>query len=121
MMAGKEYVTDPSTTPPKKVYKPVAEPKEIGKEINEVAEKFEDLHLYPNIPYGNLWASCYFALTGFHAIHVFGGLVIFSIILLMALAGRLGVRHGLMLENVGLYWHFVDIVWIFLFPLLYLV
>ena len=121
MMAGKEYVTDPAATPPKKVYRPVAEPHEIGKEINEVAEKFEDLHLYPNIPYGNLWASCYFALTGFHAIHVLGGLVIFTIILLMALAGRLGVRHGLMLENVGLYWHFVDIVWIFLFPLLYLV
>ena len=121
MMAGKEFVTDPNTTPPKKVYKPVAEPKEIGKEINELAEKYEDLHLFPNIPFGNLWASCYFALTGFHAIHVLGGLVIFTIILLMALFGRLDVHHGLMLENVGLYWHFVDIVWIFLFPLLYLV
>ena len=121
MMAGKEYVTDPAATPPKKVYKPVAEPKEIGKEINETAEKFEDLHLYPNIPFGNLWASCYFALTGFHALHVLGGLVIFTIILLMALFGRLNVGHGLMLENVGLYWHFVDIVWIFLFPLLYLI
>ena len=39
----------------------------------------------------------------------------------MALFGKLGIVHGLMLENVGLYWHFVDIVWIFLFPLLYLV
>jgi cytochrome c oxidase subunit 3 len=125
LMAGKEIVTDPSTTPPAKVYKPVAEHKEIGKEINELNEWSEHNHialnLYPNIPFGNLWASCYFALTGFHAIHVLGGLVIFVIILLMALRGRLGVHHDLMLENVGLYWHFVDIVWIFLFPLLYLV
>jgi cytochrome c oxidase subunit 3 len=121
MMVGKELITDPATTPPKKAYKPVAEPKEIGKEINELAEKYEDMHLRPNIPYGNQWASCYFALTGFHALHVIGGMVIFTIILLMGLSGRLGVQHGLMLENVGLYWHFVDIVWIFLFPLLYLI
>jgi cytochrome c oxidase subunit 3 len=116
-------VTDPTTGA--KTYKPVAEHKEIGKEINELNEWAEknnvNLHLYPNIPFGNLWASCYFALTGFHALHVLGGLVIFSIILLMALFGKLGVHHGLMLENVGLYWHFVDIVWIFLFPLLYLI
>lgn len=68
-----------------------------------------------------MWASCYFAMTGFHALHVLGGLVIFVIILLMALVGKFGVQHTLMLELVGLYWHFVDIVWIFLFPLLYLV
>jgi cytochrome c oxidase subunit 3 len=124
LMAGREIITDPGNPPAtaqSKVYMPVAEPKEIGKQINELAERHEELHLYPNIPFGNLWASCYFALTGFHALHVIGGLVIFVIILLMALGGKLGVRHGLMLENVGLYWHFVDIVWIFLFPLLYLI
>jgi cytochrome c oxidase subunit 3 len=123
MMNGREIVVarDDKGTPTRKEYKPVADRREIGKEINELAEKHEDLHLYPNIPFGNLWASCYFALTGFHALHVLGGLVIFTIILLMALFGRLNVGHGLMLENVGLYWHFVDIVWIFLFPLLYLV
>jgi cytochrome c oxidase subunit 3 len=81
----------------------------------------EHLHLTPAIPFGNMWASCYFAMTGFHALHVFGGLVVFAIILTMALLGRLGQHHALMLELTGLYWHFVDIVWIFLFPLLYLV
>jgi cytochrome c oxidase subunit 3 len=127
LMTGKELVLahDDAGQPTKKAYRPAAEPKEIGREINELNEWAEknnvDLHLYPNIPFGNLWASCYFALTGFHAIHVIGGLVIFAVILLMALTGKLGPRHGLMLENVGLYWHFVDIVWIFLFPLLYLV
>lgn len=79
------------------------------------------LHLSYAIPYGNLWASCYFAMTGFHALHVLGGLVVFGIILIMALVGRFGPQHELMVEVVGLYWHFVDIVWIFLFPLLYLV
>jgi cytochrome c oxidase subunit 3 len=68
-----------------------------------------------------MWASCYFALTGVHALHVLGGLVIFVIILLMARRGQLGTQHEPMLEYTGLYWHFVDIVWIFLFPLMYLV
>jgi hypothetical protein len=81
----------------------------------------EGLHLAYSIPYGNMWASCYFAMTGFHAIHVFGGLVVFAIILIMAYRGQFGVRHESMIELTGLYWHFVDIVWIFLFPLLYLV
>ncbi|MFK7768896.1 MAG: cytochrome c oxidase subunit 3 [Mariniblastus sp.] len=68
------------------------------------------------IPSGNTWANTYFLLTGFHAIHVLGGLVAFLILLFKRLDSE---RAGL-LENVGLYWHFVDIVWIFLFPLLYL-
>src|SRR5579884_1333344 len=123
MMSGKEIVTarDGTGAATRKEYLPVAHHKEIGEAINKLAEEHEELHLYPNIPFGNLWASCYFALTGFHALHVLGGLVIFVIILLMALFGKLGVQHSLMMENVGLYWHFVDILWIFLFPLLYLI
>ena len=80
-----------------------------------------DLHLSYSIPYGNMWASCYFAMTGFHAIHVLGGLVVFVIFLVAAMIGRFGPQHELAVELIGLYWHFVDIVWIFLFPLLYLV
>ena len=60
-------------------------------------------------------------MTGFHAIHVLGGLVVFGIYLCAALFGRFGPDHELAIELTGLYWHFVDIVWIFLFPLLYLV
>jgi cytochrome c oxidase subunit 3 len=100
-------------------------PAEVGARVNGILmraeEKHVDLHLTPAIPFGNLWASCYFAMTGFHALHVFGGLVVFVIILLIAAMGRFGPQHSTMLEMVGLYWHFVDIVWIFLFPLLYLV
>jgi cytochrome c oxidase subunit 3 len=84
-------------------------------------QKYPELPVKHVIPFGNLWASCYFAMTGFHALHVLGGLVVFVIILLMAAAGRLGRQHESMIELTGLYWHFVDIVWIFLFPLLYLV
>jgi cytochrome c oxidase subunit III len=70
---------------------------------------------------GNLWASLYFTLTGIHAAHVFGGMVIFAIMLIMAAIGKFGMKHLQFVENAGLYWHFVDIVWIFLFPLLYLI
>jgi cytochrome c oxidase subunit 3 len=93
----------------------------VGERVNEILEKAEKkdltLHLTPAIPFGNTWASCYFALTGFHALHVLGGIVVFALILIIGV----GARRVLMLELIGLYWHFVDIVWIFLFPLLYLV
>ena len=68
------------------------------------------------IPGGNLWASTYFLVTGFHAIHVIVGLIAFVILL----TKTLGANMAGTIENVGLYWHFVDLVWIFLFPLLYL-
>jgi cytochrome c oxidase subunit 3 len=68
------------------------------------------------VPGGPLWSSTYFLLTGFHAIHVLVGLIVFGLMLFVTLDRR---RAGLV-ENIGLYWHFVDLVWIFLFPLLYL-
>ena len=79
-------------------------------------EKYHWLHLPMVIPGGNMWASTYFLLTGFHAIHVLVGLIVFALFLLIRL-DRERVPH---IENIGLYWHFVDLVWIFLFPLLYL-
>jgi cytochrome c oxidase subunit 3 len=89
--------------------------------VKGILEVDPDAHLSYSIPYGNLWASCYFAMTGFHAIHVLGGLVVFGIYLAAALVGKFGPDSELGIELTGLYWHFVDIVWIFLFPLLYLV
>ncbi len=102
-------------------YKSPISPARVGERVNQILKDHEDVHLTPTIPFGNLWASCYFAMTGFHALHVLGGLVVFVIILAIGMAGKLGHRHEAMLELTGLYWHFVDIVWIFLFPLLYLV
>jgi cytochrome c oxidase subunit 3 len=128
---------DPGNPNSEKVYKAGLTPKELGLRISgdknssdeEEREgllgKFENeaLHVSPYIEFGNLWASTYFAMTGFHALHVLGGLVVFAIILIMAARGQFTAapKHALFLELTGLYWHFVDIVWIFLFPLLYLV
>ena len=70
------------------------------------------------ILYGNLFASNYFLMTGFHALHVIVGLVLF----LCALARNpLTMNDAVFVENIGLYWHFVDLVWIFLFPLIYII
>ena len=68
------------------------------------------------IPGGNMWVSTYFLLTGFHALHVVVGLIAFGCLMGMTL----GPAKAGLIENIGLYWHFVDLVWIFLFPLLYL-
>jgi cytochrome c oxidase subunit 3 len=95
---------------------------QVGEAVNKLLHDHPDqIHLAPYVEFGNLWASTYFAMTGFHALHVFGGLVVFVVILLMAARGRLSTRHAALFEYTGLYWHFVDVVWIFLFPLLYLV
>ena len=79
-------------------------------------DTFPWLRLPIVIPGGNMWASTYFLLTGFHAVHVLVGLIVFAILL----GYTLGPKNAAMIENAGLYWHFVDLVWIFLFPLLYL-
>jgi cytochrome c oxidase subunit 3 len=102
-------------------YKSPLAPPLVGARVKEILKHDLDIGLSPTIPFGNMWASCYFAMTGFHALHVLGGLVVFAIILWIGMTGRMGPQHADMLEITGLYWHFVDIVWIFLFPLLYLV
>jgi cytochrome c oxidase subunit 3 len=79
-------------------------------------EQYPWLKLPFVVPGGNMWASTYFLLTGFHALHVLVGLIVFVILMTL----ELNVRRAGILENTGLYWHFVDLVWIFLFPLLYL-
>ena len=68
-----------------------------------------------------LFYSLYFALTGMHALHMIIGVGIFSVITWMAWKGRFTPEYHTPLEIAGLYWHFVDIVWIYLFPLLYLI
>jgi len=62
----------------------------------------------------------YFAMTGMHAIHMIIGVGVLSVILYYSVRGRYGPEYHNPVEVSGLYWHFVDIIWIFLFPLLYL-
>ena len=74
-----------------------------------------------NAPQVEIFLSLYFALTGLHALHMVIGFGIMTVILVMALRRRFSPEWYTPVELAGLYWHFVDIVWIFLFPLLYLV
>jgi cytochrome c oxidase subunit 3 len=67
-----------------------------------------------------LFFSFYFAMTGMHALHMVVGLGILGALIWMAWRGRFSKEYFSPVEISGLYWHFVDIVWIFLFPLLYL-
>jgi cytochrome c oxidase subunit 3 len=69
----------------------------------------------------NLFFSLYFAMTGLHAAHMIIGLGLLTVMFVMAARGRFSVAWHTPVEMSGLYWHFVDIIWIFLFPLLYLV
>jgi cytochrome c oxidase subunit 3 len=63
----------------------------------------------------------YFFMTGLHAVHMIIGIGVFAAITVMAQRGRFTPQYHTPLELAGLYWHFVDIVWVFLYPLLYLV
>lgn len=67
-----------------------------------------------------LFMFLYFAMTGVHALHMVVGVGILSVLVVMAWQGKFGSDRFNAVEMSGLYWHFVDIIWIFLFPLLYL-
>lgn len=71
-------------------------------------------------PDAGLFWSFYYLMTGLHALHVFGGIVANAWLWTLAATGRLWPRYQARVKFAGLYWHFVDIVWIFLFPLIYL-
>ena len=71
--------------------------------------------------HAQIFFSLYFAMTGMHALHMIIGVGLFSYLLYHAWKGRYRPEYHTPLENSGLYWHFVDIVWIYLFPLLYLI
>jgi cytochrome c oxidase subunit 3 len=69
----------------------------------------------------NLFCATFFSLTGFHGAHVFAGVVYLTTILLMARKGAYTAEHHHRVEIVGLYWHFVDLVWILVFTFVYLI
>lgn len=106
------------------VVAPSGETKEVAKGDVQVAggpvleSLLAGVHPPHPILYGNLFASTYFLMTGFHAIHVIVGMILFGLVLLQG--SRLDSKWTDWVENSGLYWHFVDLVWIFLFPLLYI-
>jgi len=90
----------------------------MGIKAYEYGTKFQH-HLYPST--NNFYAT-YFVMTGLHGLHVVGGMVVFAYLLLTADKWYAEKRDQFTnrVEVTGLYWHFVDLVWIFLFPILYL-
>jgi len=102
------------------------------KSLGNIAEEIRDPkhHGNPNVPEVDaeqtakrteIFFSFYFAMTGLHAFHMVIGLGLLTWLLLRARSGEFGPSYYTPIELGGLYWHFVDIVWIFLFPLLYLI
>jgi cytochrome c oxidase subunit III len=95
----------------------------------EYAHKFEENHVPgPNFQFeaiyfgpAQVFLSLYFVMTGLHALHMIIGLGIMTWMLVWAYNGTITREYNSPIEIAGLYWHFVDIVWIFLFPLLYLI
>jgi cytochrome c oxidase subunit 3 len=84
--------------------------------------------LYPNSPrlLGRskgevLFFGLYYSMTGLHGLHVLVGISILSVMLVLMMRGKINQNRFVPLENSGLYWHLVDIIWIFLFPLFYLI
>jgi cytochrome c oxidase subunit 3 len=101
----------------------------LGIKFTEYAHKFAE-HLVPGpsfrfagpeAPQAELFFSLYFVLTGFHALHMVIGLGLLSVLTVLAWRGRFGPGYFTPVEVSGLYWHFVDLIWIFLYPLLYLI
>ncbi len=101
----------------------------LGVKAIEYTDKFTH-HLVPGPHFrwegqhpaaAEMFYSLYFCMTGLHALHMIIGLGIMTWLLVTALEDRYDSDYYTPVEVAGLYWHFVDIVWIFLFPLLYLI
>jgi cytochrome c oxidase subunit 3 len=101
----------------------------LGIKIVEYSHKFHE-HLVPGSGFvfdreyfrpAQIFFSLYFTMTGLHALHMVIGLGLMTWLLTRAYRGTVGGAYYSPVEVVGLYWHFVDIVWIFLFPMLYLI
>jgi len=74
-----------------------------------------------SLPGAEIYFALYFAMTGMHALHMIVGMALMTWLLILAYKGVFTNTYFTTVENFGLYWHFVDIVWIYLFPLLYLI
>jgi cytochrome c oxidase subunit 3 len=101
----------------------------LGIKFYEYHQKFEE-HLVPgagfvwngpDAKHASLFFLFYFVMTGMHALHMIIGIGMMTTLIIMTLRGKFNSIYYSPVELGGLYWHFVDIVWVFLFPLLYLV
>jgi cytochrome c oxidase subunit 3 len=86
---------------------------------------YPDWNFSPHFPVevgpAKLYMSLYFAMTGLHGVHVLVGIIVISTLMIMTAKKAPSISDYIPTEMVGLYWHFVDLVWIFLYPLFYLI
>lgn len=98
--------------------------------VNKYFEWGHKIHhgIYPNspvllsCPHGTvMFYGLYYVITGLHGIHIIIGLTLLLVCLVLLLKDRIRSGNDVILENSGLYWHLVDLIWIFIFPLFYLI
>ena len=89
--------------------------------LNEIIGALNTGVLPEDQGHAQLFFSIYFAMTGLHALHMVIGVAILLTLIVLARKGRFSASYYTPVDVAGLYWHFVDIIWIFLFPLLYLI
>src|SRR5262249_14178421 len=101
----------------------------LGIKFYEYYQKYEE-HLIPGVSFtwqgrdpahASIFFIFYFVMTGMHALHMIIGLGLMLVLVILTQREKLNAIYYSPIEIGGLYWHFVDIVWVFLFPLLYLV
>ena len=97
--------------------------------VNKAIEWSSEIQkgLYPNSPIlseraqgDQIFFGLYYSMTGLHGLHVLAGIILISIMLVLVLKQKISASNFNRLENAGLYWHLVDVIWIFLLPLFYL-
>lgn len=95
----------------------------LGGSIFLGCQVYEFTHFYhEGLTLGtNLFSSTFYLLTGFHGAHVTVGIIYLITLMFLAMRGKLGPEKTLNVEIAGLYWHFVDVIWIVIFPLVYLI
>ena len=86
-----------------------------------LSRKGQRVHLLDMDPGINIFFGLYYTITGLHGLHVIIGMVLLSISLVLVMRDKITAERYAMLENSGLYWHLVDLIWIYVFPLFYLV
>jgi cytochrome c oxidase subunit III len=83
---------------------------------------FPGMELFQSLPKGEgLFFFLYFFMTGLHALHIIIGAVIIAVVIYRTKKGLVSSEKYTLTENAGLYWHLVDLIWIYLFPLFYLI
>ena len=119
--AAKVGTSVPSASAPASPDEPKIKPAAVGPRGLAHPETVGYAHRMAEPSNVRIFFSVYFMMTGLHGVHVLVGMAVIAWIMMRAARGEFNAAYFLPVDLVGLYWHLVDLVWIFLFPLLYLI